>query len=842
MTRKEGLTLESKFLRGLITESTSLNFPPDASTETYDCVFNEKGYVTRRPGLDLESGYAENTITVLGGQEAYATYVWDYIKNGVDTSFLVVQQGAIVHFFDISDNVTPSANHHATTIDLTDYDLPGATGLARNERCQFAQANGYLLVVNRYCFPMYIEYTGSTFTTTPMTIKARDFVGVEDSFYVSLRPISTVSNAGTNYPDHLYNLFNAGWTLDYLNQWDFVTTTLPSRADAAGYFRVSAESMFTADSILYNTPGDSPAPNGHFILPVGSNDRTTAMATTGLVGVLVTGGVNSRIPAATGTNIGDATNLANAFNTTTSTVAASCATRTSTSMYIGKQFSSPVYMPRAVVFGSSDLGFVDTAAQDVRIQLYGSNSAPSSSTDGTLIGENQFADTTNQAVFNDHVETPYTYYWVRFSRADGASDTLYCAEVLFYEADLPTEAPSCTAFFAGRAWYGGINTPELGNRLYFSQVLDDPNKFSRCYQVNDPASDKFPDLLATDGGSITIPDMNQVKALFNFQSQLLVLATNGVWLVSGGGNGVFAATDYRVRRISSVGITSAQTVVDVKGLPLWWGEDGIYTVQYDANYDSTVVKSLTEETIKTFFLAIPAENRKYAVGAYDQKRDVVQWLYNSAEFLAGVEHNVFDRALNLNVKTGAFYPWIIGESAAVPQSIRGIAYIQDGVRELDPILVYPITYERSSVDRLTIAKADSTSYKDWTDFAALTGQATDEIDFTSYFITGYRLDGSAMTHFQAPYVYTYMTKETNASAYLQGLVDFTSSDSTGKWSTAQQAYNSKTTLGRTDHDTRITRLLVRGTGKTIRCKYYSESGKPFTIIGWGLYISGNDRI
>lgn len=841
MARKEGLTLESKFIRGLITESTSLNFPPDAATETYNCIFDDKGAVYRRKGIDLESGYSEKTISVLGGLEAYVTYVWDYIKNGVDKSFLVCQQGAVVHFFDISTNVTPSAHAHVTTITLTDYDLPGASGNPRNERCQFAQANGYLLIVNRYCFPMYVTYTGSTFTVTPMTLQARDFVGAPSSLSVSLRPITTVSAAGGDYPEHLYNLFNAGWNKAYLNQWDSVVTTLPSRADAAGYFRVSAESMFTSSSIQYNTPGDSPAPNGHFILPVGSEDRTTAMATTGLVGVLVPGGVNTRIPAATGTNRGDASSLSVAFDSNTSTVAASCANKTGTSMYIGKEYSSPVYMPRAVVFASSDKGFIDTVSQDVRLQLYGKNGTPASATDGTLLGENQFVDTTSEAVINDHVETPYTCYWVRFSRADGTSDTMYCAEVLFYEADLPDEAPSCTAFFAGRAWYGGINTPELGNRLYFSQVLDDPSKFPRCYQVNDPASDKFPDLLATDGGSITIPDMNQVKALFNFQSQLLVLATNGVWLVSGGSGGVFAATDYRVRRISSVGITSAQSVVDVKGLPIWWGEDGIYTVQYDANYDSTVVKSLTEGTIKTFFLAIPAENRRYSLGIYDQKNDIVRWCYNKKIDLPDTEHHIHDTILNLNMKTGAFYPWTFERSVPTPQYIRGLAYIQDAVGEMDPVVVYPLTYTRGGTTRLTFGTVSSSTYYDWSNYATLTGLSETQ-DYSSYFITGYRPEGGAMTHFQAPYVYSYLSKEANSSIYLQGLLDFTASDSTGKWSTPQQAYNSKTTLGREDHDTRVTRLLVRGTGKVLRCKYYSESGKPFTILGWGLYISGNSRI
>lgn len=849
MPRKEGLALESKFVRGLITESTALNFPADAAYDTLDCVFNEKGYVTRRPGFDLETGYAENSITVDSGHEAYNTYVWDYIKNGVDKAFLVCQQGAYVHFFDISDNVTPSANKHLTTINLTDYRLPTALGLPRQWRCQFAEANGYLLIVNRYCFPMYLTYTGSDFDITTMTLKVRDFKGIDDGTPLTLRPITSVAAAKTAYPDHLYNLYNAGWTDEYLRVWDTAVTTLPSRADAAGYFRLSSEEILNSFTIAANDPGSSPAPTGRFILPVGSEDRSSAIAEFNL-DLVLDGGVNTPLSGGLGTDIGDATNLSNAFNGTYPVSSGSTASAAAvTDMYVGKQYSTVRRIARATVHSSTDQGFVASLNADARLELYGSNTAPANSTDGNLLGSSQFSDAlsaggvrTVGAVVNNNPERAYTYFWVRFSKPDGTNDTFYCGELLFYDAVFANESVSSVAFFAGRAWYAGINTAELGNRLYFSQVLDDENKFPLCYQVNDPSSDKYADLLATDGGSITIPDMNQVKALFNFQSQLLVLASNGIWLITGGQGGIFSATDYRVRRISSIGIMSPESMVDVKGLPIWWGEDGIYTVQYDANYDSTVVKNLTEETVKTFFLAIPPLNRQYVKGVYDQKNDVVMWLYHPSATLSPTTYYVYTRALCLNVKSGAFYPWQIGASPTTLQKVRGAAYIQDGLRQLEPVVVYPVSYNRAGTDRLTFAKVANTSYKDWTSYAVRTGATTDEVDYTSYFITGYRLDGTAMTHFQAPYVYSYLTEQANASAFMQGLFDFTQNASSGKWSTPQQAYNFKTALGRSHHDPRVSRLVVRGSGKAMRCKYYSESGKPFTILGWGLLISGTDRV
>jgi hypothetical protein len=88
---------------------------------------------------------------------------------------------------------------------------------------------------------------------------------------------------------------------------------------------------------------------------------------------------------------------------------------------------------------------------------------------------------------------------------------------------------------------------------------------------------------------------------------LLVFCSNGVWRIRFG-----TTTDFDVRKISAIGIDSVFSVADVKGIPVWWAEDGIYTIKYEANFDAFSVVSLTEDTIKRFFLDIPRANRKYA--------------------------------------------------------------------------------------------------------------------------------------------------------------------------------------------------------------------------------------
>ena len=87
---------------------------------------------------------------------------------------------------------------------------------------------------------------------------------------------------------------------------------------------------------------------------------------------------------------------------------------------------------------------------------------------------------------------------------------------------------SSTAAYAGRAFFAG-----LGTRVYFSRILPDIRAIGDLYQVNDPTSEEFSDLLDTDGGWIDIPEAAGINKLHVFGSSLLVFARNGVWRISG---------------------------------------------------------------------------------------------------------------------------------------------------------------------------------------------------------------------------------------------------------------------------------------------------------------------
>jgi hypothetical protein len=404
----------------------------------------------------------------------------------------------------------------------------------------------------------------------------------------------------------------------------------------------------------------------------------------------------------------------------------------------------------------------------------------------------------------------------------------YTATVVF---DIETtKRPNSIAFFAGRVWYAGIPDEGWSSKVYFSQIAQTEDQYKRCYQKQDPTSEFFADLLPDDGGVINIQDLGRVQKLFAIQDALMVFADNGVWIISGFGGQGFRANEYQVRKISSVGMNSPLSVVDAKGTPLWWGEDGIYTARFAPDNGNFTVESITLNTIKSFYLDIPSFNRQFVQGAYDARDEKVYWVYYDGEYSSTNDHHKYDKVLVLNMRSGAFYPWEIND--ATPD-VRGVVYVQPGDRSSVPVVKYPTTANISSTNEyLTFSEFYQTSYLDW---ETPTG---DSASYESYFITGYRLDGDGQRFSQPQYLFVYLDTASNSSAFAQGIFDFTNSSSSGKWSTAQQLYNSALTY----RDVNFRRLKVRGKGRSMQLKMYSEAGKPFTIIGWTVWVTGNTEL
>lgn len=417
------------------------------------------------------------------------------------------------------------------------------------------------------------------------------------------------------------------------------------------------------------------------------------------------------------------------------------------------------------------------------------------------------------------------------------------------------QRPSACAFFAGRVFYAGINYVGFNSNIYFTQILESVSQYGNAYQVNDPTAEDLFDLLPSDGGVISIPEAGTVIKMFTVPGGLCVFAANGVWFITGSTGLGFTANDYAVLKIADISTISDTSFVNVGGFPAWWNSEGIYIMQGGQSLPN--VKSMSYDTIKTFYDQIPIVSKRYARGFFDKTDGHIRWLYRSTATSTLEEIYEYDRVLNFNIRTNAFYPWTISPSDVKVHSILSSELVTrpinvDLVTENDLVdLIVDsggnqvITYTASGssdqqFDKYLVSYADGGSYKftfaNRTDDTYKDWESYDDfgIMYNSYFKSGQRLDGQALAKGQANWVNVYSRIEEPVKYNFQALWDFANTGNTGRWSSSQQITHTDT-----NYTNASRRLKVRGHGKAMQFKVSSVLDEPFDIIGWSSFRTVN---
>lgn len=838
MPRQSGVAIQNKFVRGLVTETTALSFPEDACTEADNVVFDSTGRVTRRLGFDIEAaGTFATGVTKVDG-EVHTSYIWQAPSGQGNRVFYVVQEGADIDFFDASTSLELGDNLHLGGFSLDTYIAEGSDEDAAFFACQFASGNGDLFIVNPACEPIYVSYdhNADTFSVTEISIIERDFEGLEDGLDDTERPTATIAGIESSNPAHLYNLYNQGWYIgDALDQWDTSETTLPSNCDYVALYRDTEADAFDPTHLAANDPGNRLAPKGHFLIDAFQKNRQEALVDAGYSFEIVSGS-SALIDPSTGTIFTDFdVRSTAAFDGDLAQDDDVDAARknNATTAYMGKNYgASPKAIAKAIVYpcNTADI-WLETGSTNypVTITLYGNTALPASGTDGTSLGSTSVTstDTAPETILSSDQTTEYQYVWLHFDHDGAGNDDFVISEVQFYSNSLSFQRPSCVEFYAGRVFYAGVDAEGLSSNIYFSQLIEKEDQYGRCYQKNDPTSEFIPDLLPDDGGVIKIPEIGTITRLFSYQNAMLVFASNGIWLVAGSAGSNFKADDYVVKKISSIGMRSPNSLCSIKGLPAWWGEDGIYTVQFDPNYDSFTPTSITAGILDDYYSEIPIGNKRYTKGIYDEEAQVAYWFYSNDVDL-GDNPYAHDSVLCFDAKSRAFYPWTISSGPVV----RGAEYLKPGDRtDMGKIKTFLHIDYNGSTTTQAFGEILNDNYLDWEDLGT-------SVAYESYFVTGYRLDGQTQRFFQPNYVFVFLEAEANASCFMQGVYDFTTSSVEGKWSTRQQIYNDALT----NRSVNFRRLKVRGKGRSLQLRFESEEQKPFTIIGWSIFETSNSGL
>ena len=443
-----------------------------------------------------------------------------------------------------------------------------------------------------------------------------------------------------------------------------------------------------------------------------------------------------------------------------------------------------------------------------------------------------------------------------------------------------TNRPGAVAFFAGRAWYSGPAGSSVSGHNFFSQIIEDTTKVGRCYQEADPTSEDISDLIDTDGGVIIIPEVGDILAYFVTGSSLIVLADNGSWEISGSAGQGFTPTDFSVSKISSIGLIGKRTLVDVEGTPIWWSEKGIYSIGRNEVTDRIEAQSLTEATIQTEYDDnIPAVSKLYAHGNYDPVTKKITWMYNKDGNDTDYRFKM-EKMLELDTVTGAFSFSQIGELTSSSPYIAGLFTLPslgdvistDQVIEAssgDTVVADTPVTQAGTVQTKFFTVVPGIALSEWTfsllnDAGFMDWETNDGtgVSYSSWFDTGYLLEGDVVNDRNAVYVYVYSKRtETGyvsdgaggfntvnpSSLYMQSRWDWSDHSNSSRFGTRQQVYRILKTYDPTpaalDFDSGlpviVTRNKVRGHGKALHLRFESQEGKDFNMYGFHVHYNAN---
>lgn len=628
MTRQVGQQQFITFVKGLNTEAGPLTFPENSTIEDINCVLTLKGSHKRRYGLKqeiegrpLNVGY--NDILYDSFKNfAINTYTWKAPANIGAKTFLVLQVVDKLLFYDISStDVLPLIS---STLEVSLTDLIVDEALFKSTGCSFSSGKGYLFVCGQGLEPCYITYDPDTDRASikKLLLRIRDSVGVDDGLENSVQPTDLSD-------EHLYNLINQGWLYNGKSSVEGlgVQTDVKFKIGYRDIGGLVVPYTYNIVEIYYNSN------------PIWSGKLTEVETK-----------FNNRLPFAR--------------NYITGTVSASGGyyhiTFTADSGYEEEVVNDSVYIVCTSKYrqSSSDsetyvsttgiLAYTDATQQTTTPyhDYYSAKGKYPSNAQQWFVGRQEGQQINVNEVAN------FDFGNKRAPRGRCIIDP-FTEDRSLYVPGLPSKTDTTriidTAFMGGRVFYLRQNS------LLYSQVIEDIKQASMCYAEGDPTSEDGFDVVDTDGGVITITDMGDAIALFELQNGLAVFAKNGIWLVTGlSSDEGFKATGYSVRKLSNLECVARNSIVNVKGTPLFWTTSGIYVI-IQRDYVGYEVQSLSDTTIQSRYVEIPKHNLKNVKGIYNDGAQRVAWFYDVTPESSLAEKEKETKALIYDVRLQAFY-------------------------------------------------------------------------------------------------------------------------------------------------------------------------------------------
>lgn len=163
----------NRFVQGIVTEASPLNFPKDATLDEQNFELGKDGVRKRRKGLDLEVGGGVIDVSDVGldpTKGALSTFKWLEAGGIPDNNFLVVQTSNRLSFFDL--------NKSPLTVDGFAYTFLLDT-LPSNKRFSMTSVDGMLIVASGSEQICLIEFKDGALSSSYARIRVRDLWGIQ---------------------------------------------------------------------------------------------------------------------------------------------------------------------------------------------------------------------------------------------------------------------------------------------------------------------------------------------------------------------------------------------------------------------------------------------------------------------------------------------------------------------------------------------------------------------------------------------------------------------------------------------------------------------------------------
>lgn len=780
--------------RGLNTEAPLINFPDGCTTSEQNYELTVQGARRRRPGLALEaSGESLDILSGYTAGDSVRVFDWENVASISSINFLVMQVGYYLYIFD--DDNPVSTTLKSVVFDLRTYKVEEATDAqVAAHPLESAFGRGHLFLFGKYTAPVYIEYDpdADTFAISMISIRERDFVGNDDGYSNSSQPTTSVDS-------HNYNLTNRGWTDAAIASFLADQGKYPSKAMIPWLGLVRA-AMGTGATESYNNDGertfspgklaaevfqDASAPQGHII----KDPFDTTVYDDG----------TAHQPILTW-DILDMDNGPQTLIVTTTTAHGLVPTDEVEIVGLRAQYNTDPSYPILPFF----------------------------TVDGTFTVNATPAADEFEITVNVNLSWPWFSWYDQYQ----SLGTVIGGSAPNPSGNVVDFRPKAGAFFAGRVWYGGIDTARLSGRLYFSQVIENDSQYAKCYQIADPTDERISDLVPSDGGVIVIPEASNILKLVPYASSLLVFASNGVWEIGPGDLGYFSATSYSVRKITDSGTVSAGSVVLLDNVPIFWSVTDIYMLEQDPRTGYLLPRNISERTINTFYNDIPLARRRECLGVYDDLRKRAVWMYNPDASGSFTKSLVFDSrlgAFTVNAFAGSETDYVAGifvlKEAGETAKLKYIGIVDELLKIAEP-----------------------SNYSDYTDFGISEPEC--------FMVTGYDSLRAPASFKSAPVVWVFSGKteigydvDLNpirpSSTTMQSRWEWADDASAGRWGREQEVYRRQRTYVPVDSSDTfddgvpvvVSKNKLRGKGRVLQLKFTAGTGKDSYILGWKTNFS-----